>query len=185
MNSSISRAYPEFVHEKIQEGLPVNLIDVRSRKEFMQEHADGAKLIPLDQIDAEKLKTELSAEAGLSEPLYLICTAGIRAEQAAQKLHSQGLENLYVIEGGTNAWKATGLPMFSKAKRNWLPVLSPQSQAQLFMGFILMLLALKGLLIHSGFIIGVLFVGLALMIASLDQRFCVAKVFEGLPWNRA
>lgn len=185
MRSNVQKVYPEYVHEQMNLGMPVQLIDVRSPTEFRAEHAGGAKQFSLDEITASKLKAEIHPDAGTTQPVYLICTAGIRAEQAALKLKSEGLNNLYVVNGGTDAWKSLDLPLVTSAGSRWYMTLSPQAQAQMFMGLILMVLAIKGLILHPGFIFAVAAVGLLMMVASIDQRFCVAKVFSELPWNKA
>ncbi len=185
MNTNILKVNPEFVYEKMQNGLPVHLVDVRSVNEFNKEHVKGAKLFSMDELNANKLRSELGEEAGKDEPLYLICTAGFRAEQAAKQLHDQGLDRLFVVNGGINAWSELDLPTAKSKQKDWSFNLSPQAQAQMFMGIMILLLATKGVLFHPVFTVLVGFVGLIMLVSAIDSRFCLAKVFSDMPWNKA
>ena len=184
MQSHIPKVNPEFVHSKLTAGEPVHMIDVRSANEFKAEHAKGAKLLPLDDISVDSLHSELNPLAGKSEPVYLICTAGIRAEQAAEKLKTEGLSKLYVIKGGTDAWKEADLPVNSELSKSWIPNLSPQAQAQMVVGLLIMLFAIKGLFIHAIFMVFVVMLGFMMLLSSINRRYCIANVISELPWNK-
>jgi rhodanese-related sulfurtransferase len=185
MNNNVSTVNPEFVHEKMQAGMPMHLVDVRSIKEFSTQHAEGAKSLSMSELSASTLQSKLGGAVGSEEPLYLICTAGFRAQQAAQKLHAQGLNNLYVVNGGTDAWVKLDLPTTKLIKKSWSLNLSPQAQAQVFIGILIFLFAVKGVLLDPVFTVLVGFVGLMMLISAFDQRFCLAKVFSDMPWNKA
>jgi len=185
MQDNIVKVNPEFVYEKMQAGLPLHLIDVRSVNEFNKEHVKDAKLFSMDEINAQKLQTELGKAAGTDEPLYLMCTAGFRAEQAAKQLQTEGMDHLFVINGGINAWNELDLPTKKTKQISWSVNLPPQAQAQMFMGLLILLFATKGVLLHPVFTVIVGFVGLIMLISSIDQRFCLARVFSDMPWNKA
>lgn len=80
-------------------------IDVRSEQEFAAERALRTRNIPLDQIPGS---LDLINK---DEPVYLICKTGRRSGEAAEILRKNGFEKVYSIAGGTDAWKAAGLPM--------------------------------------------------------------------------
>src|ERR1035437_7925710 len=84
------------------------LVDVRTPAEFREIHAPGAQLEPLDVLDRQAVAAARGANAG---PAYLLCASGIRATKAAEKLKRAGLDDVVVVEGGTNAWAAAGLPV--------------------------------------------------------------------------
>jgi rhodanese-related sulfurtransferase len=44
-------------------------------------------------------------------PLYVLCESGNRAKKAAEKFAASGFAHCVVIEGGTKAWAAAGLPV--------------------------------------------------------------------------
>jgi rhodanese-related sulfurtransferase len=89
------------------------LVDVRTTAEFREIHAQGAQLVPLDVLDRKAVEAARGANAG---PLYLLCASGIRATKAAEKLKRAGLDDAIVVEGGTNAWAAAGLPVIRGRK---------------------------------------------------------------------
>jgi len=80
-------------------------IDVRTPEEFSSGHADRTKNIPLDTLTANLDKLEKS------EPVYIICRTDNRSRQAAKVLIDAGFKQAVVVIGGTEAWKAAGLPM--------------------------------------------------------------------------
>jgi len=81
------------------------LVDVRTPAEFREVHAQGAQLVPLDVLDRRAVEAARGTNAG---PVYLLCASGIRATKAAEKLRNAGLDEVVVVEGGTNAWAAAG-----------------------------------------------------------------------------
>lgn len=80
-------------------------IDVRTPEEFATGHAYRARNIPLDTLMANLDKLEKN------EPVYLICRSGSRSKRAAQMLVEAGFPQAISVAGGTEAWKAAGLPM--------------------------------------------------------------------------
>ena len=90
--TSIMKPYSQFV-------------DVRTADEYAGGHAARAINIPLDELGSAAGRLEKS------EPVYLICETGNRSEQAAAVLKAAGFNNVLSIEGGTQAWKAAGLPI--------------------------------------------------------------------------
>lgn len=82
-------------------------IDVRTPEEYASGHADRTKNIPLDTLAANLDKLEKG------EPVYIICRTDNRSRQAAKILSDAGFRQSVVIIGGTEAWKAAGLPMGS------------------------------------------------------------------------
>jgi molybdopterin/thiamine biosynthesis adenylyltransferase/rhodanese-related sulfurtransferase len=78
-------------HEKF------SLIDVREPFEFDIAKIDGATLIPLGEIAARTDELE-------SEEIIVHCHSGARSAQAVELLRKAGLENVYNLEGGIDAW---------------------------------------------------------------------------------
>ena len=119
MQQLIPRVTPEFVNNRMAAGMPVHMLDVRSTREFNAGHARGALSLPMEQLGVAEINKLIGPAAGQAEPLYLICAAGFRAHQAAEKLKNDGLSKLLVIDGGTQAWEQQGLPMQRKAFLSW------------------------------------------------------------------
>ena len=100
---------PGKAEERRQRGEGLHLVDVRSPAEYEAVHAEGAKLYPLDELRPKQIAVEL----GISEkqPVVLLCAGGGRARKAAEKFHAEGIPHCLVVEGGTKAWEAAGLPV--------------------------------------------------------------------------
>jgi rhodanese-related sulfurtransferase len=75
------------------------VIDVRSPSEFYAGHIPGAKLIPLDEIEARL--SEIPKEG---HKLLLVCQAGQRSAAACEILSNHGYINLINIYDGTPSW---------------------------------------------------------------------------------
>ncbi|RNE49892.1 rhodanese-like domain-containing protein [Corynebacterium alimapuense] len=89
--------------------VPANaqLIDVREADEYAADHAAGAKLLPLSEFVGRV------HEIDPDQDIYVICRSGGRSAQACSYLEqSRGFDTINV-EGGTDAWRAAGLPMES------------------------------------------------------------------------
>lgn len=81
------------------------LIDVRENDEWAVERAKGATHIPMSEI------TGRIQEIDPDKDIYVICHAGGRSMQVCQYLeHALGWDTINV-EGGTDEWKADGLPI--------------------------------------------------------------------------
>lgn len=90
----------------------VHLIDVRNPPEFAGGHVEGAVLCPLGNLDPAALLEQLQSRGfGADDTLYVICQAGMRARQAADFLASASQAEIVVVEGGTQACQALGLPI--------------------------------------------------------------------------
>jgi rhodanese-related sulfurtransferase len=83
----------------------IQLIDVRETDEFAEVRAKGAKNIPLSEF------IERHHEIDDEQPVYVICKAGGRSMQAAQYMEQAlGIEEVFNVDGGTDAWVAQNLP---------------------------------------------------------------------------
>ncbi|MDP2088692.1 MAG: rhodanese-like domain-containing protein [Flavobacteriaceae bacterium] len=71
-----------------------NVIDVRTEKEFQNQHIKGSKNIPLDSI------LNNLAEFNSDNPYYIICQGGYRSIIAASILKRNGIHQTIDIYGG-------------------------------------------------------------------------------------
>ncbi|MBT8297766.1 MAG: HesA/MoeB/ThiF family protein [Maribacter sp.] len=86
--------------EKLWHSEMVQIIDVRTLKEYEQFHLRDSICHPLDDI--ENWRHQIS----LSSPVYLICQSGIRSLKAQQYLQSNNPEaNFINVNGGINKLK--------------------------------------------------------------------------------
>ncbi|CAD5109307.1 rhodanese-like domain-containing protein [Zestomonas carbonaria] len=163
-----------------QEGHVRFLIDVRSPAEFRAGHVAGARNEPLDRLDPARLVAQLRAE-GLQagDELYLVCQKGQRARQAAERLHSL-LPGVQVIEGGTEACLACGLP----GEGSGGGVIELQRQVQIAAGSLVLLGVILGTWLHPGWYGLAAFVGAGLTFAGLSGTCGLALLLARMPWNR-
>jgi len=94
--------------EKLDEGDAV-MVDVRDPHEYVEVHAKGVRLIPVNSVMGEV--KQIREFAGGKEVLF-ICRSGQRSALAAEFATAAGLDDLplYNVEGGTIAWVEAGLP---------------------------------------------------------------------------
>lgn len=98
------RLSPQQARELIERG-GVQFIDVREPSEYAGGHAAGAALIPLNTILTNP------AQISHDQPVVFICQVGQRSALAAEMAAATGHREVYNVEGGTDAWRAAGLPM--------------------------------------------------------------------------
>ena len=152
------------------------LVDVRTPAEFREVHAQGAQLVPLDVLDRQAVEAARGASPG---PVYLLCASGIRATKAAEKLRGAGLDNIQVVEGGTNAWVAAGLPVVRGRK-----TISIERQVRIGAGLLVLIGTGLGWFVHPAFFLLAAFVGAGLVFAGVADICGMAIVLAKAPWNR-
>jgi rhodanese-related sulfurtransferase len=86
------------------------VVDVRSAEAFARGHIVHARNIPLDELEAnvEKLKNHKS--------IIAVCDAGITSNRAVDTLRKSGMDNVYGLRGGVNAWTQANLPLVTAKK---------------------------------------------------------------------
>lgn len=86
------------------------MVDVRNPDEYVEIHAKGVRLIPVNSVMNEV--EQIKEFAGDKEEVLFICKSGQRSALAAEYATAAGLEgkNLYNVEGGTTAWAEAGYP---------------------------------------------------------------------------
>lgn len=169
---------PRDVQNLIISGQTVELIDVRSPREFGDVHAASARSVPLDELEPA---TILAARSGdPSQPLYIICASGGRGAKACQKFAAAGFENAINIAGGTNAWLAAGLPVVRGKKS-----MSLERQTRIAIGCIVLTGVMLGWLIHPVFFGLSAFAGAGLIFAGITDICMLANLLARMPWNKS
>ncbi len=79
-----------------REGL---ILDVREEAEFAFGHIEGAKSIPMGELESRL--SELDKE----QEIYVICRTGKRSDFAAQKLSAYGFLKVFNVLPGMTSWK--------------------------------------------------------------------------------
>ena len=83
------------------------VVDLRPIGDFEKGHIPGSKNVQMSQFDPES--KQLAAARAL--PVVLVCKAGQSAGAAAKRLKQAGFEQVYVLEGGIQAWQQADLPL--------------------------------------------------------------------------
>ncbi len=88
---------------EFKEGLSnneVQLIDVRTPKEYNDGHIENARLIDFLSEDFKIKIQELDKE----KPIYLYCRSGGRSGKASKVMEELGFKEIVDLEGGYMAW---------------------------------------------------------------------------------
>ncbi len=99
-----TRITVEEAKEMIEQG-DVQVIDVREPDEFRQGHVPAARLIPVNTVLMRR------GELNHDREIIFVCAVGQRSALACEMAAALGLERLYNLEGGTDAWIKAGLPV--------------------------------------------------------------------------
>lgn len=158
----------------LSNGQAVELIDVRTPVEYAQVHVDGARLVPLDQLDPAALK-----QNNLDRAIYTICKAGSRGQRACEMLAAAGFTNVINVAGGTEACAAAGLPVVRNRK-----VMALERQVRIAAGSLVLLGAVLSATVHPGFIWLSGFVGAGLIFAGVTDTCGMGLMLAKMPWNR-
>jgi molybdopterin/thiamine biosynthesis adenylyltransferase/rhodanese-related sulfurtransferase len=84
--------------QRLKNGEPLRLIDVREPHELEISHIEGSSLIPLGQLAARL------SELDSAQEMVLFCKAGTRSARALELLVSAGFRKVKNLKGGINAW---------------------------------------------------------------------------------
>jgi rhodanese-related sulfurtransferase len=183
METAIRTISPRELARRQDNGEAPLLIDVRTAAEYEQLRARGARWLPLDRFEADRLTATVGdPDAGRDRPVYLICLSGKRSEEAARRMVDGGLPNAVVVAGGTEAWARSGLPTI-RGRR--VPALGVEQQVQVLLGALLVLKVVFGFAIHPAFFVLVGGVGLALVWTGATRSCALTRLLERMPWNRA
>jgi rhodanese-related sulfurtransferase len=90
---------------------PAQLVDVRSRAEWLKGHLPGAISIPLLEFDSKAPFIDPSKKS------LVYCHEGYRATTAASILLSKAAGEVGILIDGVEGWSACGLPLETAATR--------------------------------------------------------------------
>ena len=78
----------------------VQFIDVRTVKEFREEHIKGAQNLVYDADFKDKIQ-----KLDKSQPVAVYCRTGRRSHKCSKMLHEAGFTKIYELKGGITKWK--------------------------------------------------------------------------------
>jgi rhodanese-related sulfurtransferase len=151
------------------------ILDVRTPAEFESEHIDGAYNVPLDTLGEHGPEIR----AGVATPVVLVCRSGQRARRAEEALKAAGMENLYVLDGGMDGWRAAGNPVKRGRQR-----MSLERQVRIAAGTLAASGGLLALAVDPLFAAIPAFVGSGLVFAGLTDSCAMGMLLAKLPYNR-
>jgi rhodanese-related sulfurtransferase/transcriptional regulator with XRE-family HTH domain len=83
----------------------VDIVDVREPDEWKTGHIPGARLVPLGLLRAD------AAGALPRDTVVFVCAKGGRSAEAATLAEQLGRQGVFSLAGGTEGWRAAGLPI--------------------------------------------------------------------------
>lgn len=83
------------------------LFDIREPDEHATGVADGARLLPMSQL--QKRVNEIPND--LAHPVLIICNTQNRSSKVAAALKEAGWNNVRYVQGGMSTWANNGWPM--------------------------------------------------------------------------
>jgi rhodanese-related sulfurtransferase len=150
------------------------ILDVREPVEHAEMHIDGAKLIPLSQL--ENRKQEIDANSSV----VVMCRSGKRGMEALKKLEAMGFNHVRNLEGGILAWKSAGYAI-NISEKKMFPLMQ---QVQIAIGLGVLLGVILSKVVHPDFIYLSAFFGAGLLFAGLSGWCGLAILLSKMPWNR-
>ncbi len=169
---------PAALHEVLQDKTFQNVIDVRTPVEFAEVHVDSAKNVPLDSLKPDELHD--TYRLSIEKPIYILCRSGQRATKAADQLAKAGYPNSIVVEGGTLAWIAAGLPV----TRGQTKVIGLERQVRIAAGTLVLSGVLLSYFVNPAFIWLSAFVGAGLIFAGITDWCGMGLLLAKAPWNQ-
>jgi rhodanese-related sulfurtransferase len=165
------------LNQLLAKGSTVELLDVRTPVEFSAVHVPGAKLVPLDELDADAFLKDCGAG---DNPIYVLCQSGGRARKAIEKFKRSGFDGCLLVEGGTQAWVDAGLPV----NRGRAKVISLERQVRIAAGLLVLAGVVLGWFVHPGFFGLAAFIGAGLVFAGVTDFCGMGMLLAKMPWNQ-
>lgn len=82
----------------------IQLIDIRTGREFNAEHINNAQNINFLSEDFSNTINKLNKE----EPVFIYCRSGKRSGKSVAKFEKAGFTKIYELKGGILNWKSEG-----------------------------------------------------------------------------
>lgn len=152
----------------------ITLVDVREHVEFAGGRVEGAKLVPLDEI--EKRHQEIDH----THTVYVMCRSGRRSTEAQKRLRALGFTNVVNVKGGFEEWKKENLPFEKDENAPW----SLERQVRFVAGLLVLTGVLLSIFVHPYFVGLAGFVGAGLTFAGATDWCGMGLLLAKMPWNQ-
>ena len=153
------------------------VVDVRTPGEYEEAHIEGSLHVPLGGLAPTAPRL---AELAGDRPITLVCRSGKRAEEGRRLLLRSGLEQAECLEGGIEAWIATGHPV----RRGEGTAMSLERQVRIAAGTLVALGSAATWLLDPAWIALPAFVGSGLVFAGITDTCGMGLLLARMPWNR-
>lgn len=173
----MTNGQPRSLAERIRAGQRFELIDVRTPVEFREVHVQGARNVPLDQLDPKAFMQNRNGKS--DEPVYVICRSGSRGQKACDKFQQAGFTNVVNVEGGTMACIEAGLPVIRGKK-----AMSLERQVRIAAGSLVLVGAALAWWVHPAFVGLSAFIGAGLVFAGITDTCGMGMLLAKMPWNQ-
>ena len=108
--SSVLSIQPITLHQKLEKGADICIIDVRDEWEYSLASITGSNHIPLNEL------VDRVQEIMFEEEIAVYCHHGERAFLGAQILIESGFKKVYHLTGGLDAWSQLVDPRIPRYK---------------------------------------------------------------------
>lgn len=88
------------------------VIDLRSPEAFARGHIVNARNVPSEELAANNDKITKYAK----KTIVAVCDAGMTSSKLVDSLRKTGIENIFGLKGGINAWTQANLPLVTGKK---------------------------------------------------------------------
>jgi uncharacterized metal-binding protein/rhodanese-related sulfurtransferase len=105
IDASLAMKPPEWLAGQLKEGIPIQIIDLRSKAAFDKAHISGSK-----QCLIQELPKHLD-EIDRPSPIVCVCNGGIQSAYATMYLSMRGFSPVYNLSGGFSKWERDGFPV--------------------------------------------------------------------------
>ena len=89
------------------------IVDVREPDEYASGHLPESRNIPVGRLEERIGELDKFKDT----PLILVCQTGARSTGSCKQLIKLGFTRVHNLEGGINAWRASGLPLKKGSKK--------------------------------------------------------------------
>jgi hydroxyacylglutathione hydrolase len=105
---------PERANELLASAAGVQVVDVRSAREFEAGALPGAVNIPLDDPAFRERLGSLNPK----KPVLVYCAGGYRSRKAVLILREKGFACIHHLHRGFHSWRFAGLPVVQTGRRS-------------------------------------------------------------------
>ena len=173
MTAILHKLSPQQVRDRLDAGRAV-LIDIREADEFARSHITGAQSQPLSTWEKAHLSVNPDAD------VIFTCRSGMRTAGACDRLAARVSGNVFVLDGGLDAWAKAGLPVATNADAP----MEIMRQVQIAAGSLVLIGVLLGFLVSPIWFGLAGFVGAGLTFAGVSGFCGMARLLMLAPWNR-